>query len=120
MSLLPGARGAGRGPQVEIVLRQIDRAAIFSDEGMRVAVFAAGIVELETRNGWSARRAGMASWSSAAVNSSRPGRLPPRRGIRAFNGDVEDTGRLAQARLRSCEAHSIRKFQGWPLSGQKK
>jgi hypothetical protein len=34
---------------VEIVLRQINRAAVFRNEGMGVAVFAASLVELETR-----------------------------------------------------------------------
>ena len=43
-----GPRGLARRPQVEIVFRQVNPAALFSNEGVRMTVFAAGIVELET------------------------------------------------------------------------
>jgi hypothetical protein len=46
---LPGSSGLRCGPEVEIVFRQVDGAAVFRNEWMGVAVFAAGIVELEAR-----------------------------------------------------------------------
>jgi hypothetical protein len=41
--------GVGCRAQVEIVLGQKDGAAVFRDEGVRVGVLAAGLIELETR-----------------------------------------------------------------------
>src|SRR5256885_14551696 len=37
-----GPRGLARRPQVEIVFRQVNPAALFSNEGVRMTVFAAG------------------------------------------------------------------------------
>jgi len=90
---------------------EINCAAIFRDKGMSVAMFAAGIVELKTRAAGQ-QTAGMASWSSLAVSSSRPWRLAPRKGINASTGDVEDARSLTQTGLRTGEAYStgIRKI----------
>src|SRR5258708_6826801 len=46
---LLSASGVGCGSQVEIVLGQINRAAVFRDEAMRVPVLSAGVIELEPR-----------------------------------------------------------------------
>src|SRR6267143_6601994 len=46
---LLGSRGIGCGPEMEVVFRQVNGAAIFRNERMSVAVFAAGIVELKPR-----------------------------------------------------------------------
>src|SRR5712692_10705751 len=46
---LPGASRIRGGAKMEIALRQINRAAVFRNEGLGVAVLAGRIVELETR-----------------------------------------------------------------------
>src|SRR6266702_5415631 len=91
---------------MKIVLRQINRAAVFRNERMRVAVFAAGIVELETRavgqpdggNGFVVECRGE---FIEALKAASP------QGNQFINSNVEDTGRLTQSRLRSGEAYSI-------------
>src|SRR5258708_27486085 len=91
---------------MKIVLRQINRAAVLRNERMRVAVCAAGIVELEPRavgqpdggNGFVVEGCGKLI---EALKAASP------QGDQFINSNVEDTGRLTQARLRSGEAHSI-------------
>jgi hypothetical protein len=90
---------------VEIVFRQVNRTAVFRNEGMHVSVFSARIVELETRsagqpdggNGLVVECGGEFIESRDAASSHRN---------QGINRDVEDAGRLAQARLRSGEAYS--------------
>src|SRR5258707_8395659 len=85
---------------------------------MRVGVFAAGIVELETRT------AGQPDGGNGFVVECRGEFIEAREaasaeGDQSINGDVEDTGRLAQARLRSCEAHSIRNSKAGRFRGKR-
>src|SRR5260370_29427190 len=104
---------------MEIVLRQINRAAVFRDEGMSMAVFAAGIVELETR------AAGQPDGGNGFVVECRGEFIETQeaaspQGDQFINSDVEDTGRLTQARLRSGEAYSIGIWKDAGLRRRKK
>src|SRR6266571_6585958 len=105
--------------QVEIILGEVNCAAIFGDEGMRVAMFAAGIVKLETRAG------GQPDSGDASVVQGRSefvkamdGTTPL--GNQRVDGDVEDTGCLAQAQLRNVEAYSSGIMRGAAPQEKKK
>jgi len=88
---------------MEIVLRQINGAAIFRNVGVGVTMFAAGLVELETRAvGEPDGGNGFVVESRGEFIEAREAAAPD--GDQGVNGDVEDAGRLAQARLRSDEA----------------
>src|SRR6266581_3653856 len=97
-------RASATGMQVKRPRRMV--AAFFRNERMRVAVFAAGIVELETRavgqpdggNGFVVECRGE---FIEALKAASP------QGDQFINSNVEDTGRLTQSRLRSGEAYSI-------------
>jgi len=114
-----GPRGLGRGPQVEIVFRQVNPAAVFSNEGVRMTVFTAGVVELESR------AAGQPDGRNALVIERRGEFIEAMdaaspEGNQCINRNVENAGRLAQARLRSCEAHSIGILKGAVFLERKK
>src|SRR5207245_7554923 len=88
--------------QVEIILGEVNCAAILGDEGMRVAMFAAGIVKLETGAG------GQPDSGDASVVQGRSEFVEAMGGTTRFGnqrvcGDVEGTGWLAQAQRRSVE-----------------
>src|SRR6266700_928925 len=104
---------------MKIVLRQINRAAVFRNERMRVAVFAAGIVELETRavgqpdggNGFVVECRGE---FIEALKAASP------QGDQFINSNVEDTGCLTQARLRIGEAPFYRNLERrWAAESKK-
>src|SRR5258708_36623410 len=91
---------------MEIALREINRAAIFCDKRLGVTVFAAGIVELETRaaskpeggNGFVIERR---SEFIEAMETGSP------EGNQRIDGDVKDIGCVAQTWLRNRVVHSI-------------
>src|SRR5882757_4748718 len=90
---------------MEIALRQINRAALFCDKGLSVAVFPAGIVELETR------AASKPDGGNGLVIESRSEFIQTREAVSAkrnqrIDGDVEHIGCLAQVWLRTSGVHS--------------
>src|SRR6267143_3936148 len=88
---------------MEIALRQINRAALFCDKGLSVAVFPAGIVELETRaasepdcgNGFVIEHRSEFIQAKEAVSAE---------GNQSIDSDVEHIGCLAQVWLRTSES----------------
>src|SRR5207302_2638862 len=81
-------------------------AAVFRNEGLRVAVFTTRIVELETRSaGHPDGRNGLVVERGGEFIESRDAASPQRN--QGINSDVEDAGRLPHARLRSGAAYSI-------------
>src|SRR4029077_9710650 len=84
---------------MKVVLRQINRATVLGDEGMRMAELAAWVVKME------ARAAGQPDRGNALV-IQRCGEFIkaryglPSRGNQFINRNVEDAGSLAQAWLR--------------------
>src|SRR5260370_11146637 len=104
---------------MEIALREINRAAIFCDKRLGVTVFAAGIVELETRaaskpdrgNGFGIER--RSEFIEAMETLSAEGN-------QRIHGDVKDIGCLAQTWLRNRVVHSIGTCEGaGPLKTKK-
>src|SRR4029077_5699168 len=82
-------------------------------------MFAAGLVELETRAiGEPDGGNGFVVESGSELIEAREAAAPD--GDQGVNGDVEDAGRLAQTRLRSGEAHSIGIGSGAVHGGMKK
>ncbi len=85
---------------MEIALRQINRAAVFCNKGLGVAVFATGIVELETRaasqpdcgNGFVIECGGEFIEAMETVSSE---------GNQRIDSDVKHIGCLAQAKTPS-------------------
>jgi hypothetical protein len=92
--LAAGAVGDGR--QVKVTLRQINRAAVFSDEGLSVAVFAAGIIELEPGT------AGQPHGGNACVIKRRCEFVKAMEAVstkrnQRVDGEIKDIGCLAQS-----------------------
>src|SRR6266849_2082126 len=90
---------------MKIALRQINRAAIFCDKGLAVAVFPAGIVELETR------AASKPDGGNGFVIESRREFIQTMEAVSAkgnqhIDSDVKHIGCLAQAGLRTSGVHS--------------
>src|SRR5258707_5284184 len=104
---------------MEIALRQINRAAIFRDKGLGVAVFPACIVELETRaaskpdggNGFMIEHRSELIQAKEAVSA---------KGNQRIDSDVEHIGCLAQVWLRTSGVHSSGICKGAGLGKIKK
>src|SRR6266446_5682040 len=88
---------------MEIAFRKINRAAVFCDKGLGVAVFPAGIVELETRaaskpdggNGFMIEHRSELIQAKEAVSAE---------GNQSIDSDLEHIGCLAQVWLRTSES----------------
>src|SRR6267154_3956632 len=104
---------------MEIAFRKINRAAVFRDKGLGVAVFPAGIVESETRtvskpdggNGFVIECRGEFIQAMETVSAE---------GNQRIDSDVKHTGCLAQAWLRTSGVHSIGICKGAGLGKIKK
>src|SRR5258706_11995910 len=104
---------------MEIAFRKINRAAVFRDKGLGVAVFPAGIVELETRaaskpdggNGFVIECCGEFIQTREAVSA---------KGNQRIDSDVEHIGCLAQVWLRTSGVHSSGICKGAGLGKIKK
>src|SRR5260370_37783349 len=104
---------------MEIALRQINRAAIFRDKGLGMAVFPAGIVELETR------AASKPDGGNGFVIESRSEFIQTReaasaKGNQRIDNDVEDIGCLAQVWLPTSGVHSSGIYKGAGLRKRQK
>src|SRR6266436_8065679 len=104
---------------MEIAFRKINRAAVFRDKGLGVAVFPAGIVELETRavsepdggNGFMIESRSEFIQAMETVSAE---------GNQRIDSDVKHIGCLAQAWLRTSGVHSSGICKGAGLGKIKK
>jgi hypothetical protein len=85
---------------MEVILREVGRAAVFCDERMAVAKFAAWLVKLEARAAGEPYR-GDSLVVQGGGELVKAGNALAADGDKGIHGDKENAGSLAQAKLRN-------------------